>query len=135
MERDGRPARGGRSHFGRRCRRTSTRRCLGTRITPDWLLPALLKPAAKQLLDLLHDWPGIVPEDLRRLMGVSRARLYEIMAPPTGAGLIRRITIGGRRLALSGPWALPCWPAGTATSVGAARERWSVAPIRPGRCR
>ena len=63
--------------------------CLGSE-SPGWLLPALLKPAAKQLLDLLHDWPGIAPEDLRRLMGVSRARLYEIMAPPTGAGLIRR---------------------------------------------
>ena len=51
------------------------------RRTPDWLLPALLKPAEKRVLDLLHDWPGIAPEHLRGLMGVSRARFYEIMAP------------------------------------------------------
>jgi len=102
---------------------------LGTE-TPGWLLPALLKPAAKQLLDLLHDWPGIVPEDLRRLMGVSRPRLYEIMAPPTGAGLIRRIAIGGRRLALSDR-GLALLARRDRASAGAARKRWSVAPVNP----
>ena len=104
--------------------------CLGSE-SPGWLLPALLKPAAKQLLDLLHDWPGIAPEDLRRLMGVSRARLYEIMAPPTGAGLIRRVSVGGRRLALS-DGGLALLARRDRASVGAARKRWSVAPIHPG---
>ena len=96
--------------------------------TTDWLLPAALKPAAKQLLDLLHDWPGIAPEHLRLLMGVSRARLYEIMAPPTGAGLIRRVAVGGRRLALSDR-GLALLARRDRASVGAARKRWSVAPI------
>ena len=98
--------------------------------SPGWLLPALLKPAAKQLLDLLHDWPGIAPEHLRLLMGVSRARLYEIMAPPTEAGLIRRVSVGGRRLALSDR-GLALLARRDRASVGAARKRWSVAPIRP----
>ena len=97
--------------------------------TPGWLLPALLKPAAKQLLDLLHDWPGIVPEHLRLLMGVSRARLYEIMAPPTGAGLIQRVSVGGRGLALSDQ-GLALLARRDRASVGAARKRWSVAPIQ-----
>ena len=99
--------------------------------SPDWLLPAALKPAAKQLLDLLHDWPGIAPEHLRRLMGVSRARLYQIMAPPAGAGLIRRVAAGGRRLALSDR-GLALLARRDRAAVGAARKRWSVAPIEPG---
>ena len=98
--------------------------------TPDWLLPAALSPAAKQLLDLLHDWPGIAPEHLRLLMGVSRARLYQIMAPPTEAGLVRRVAAGGRRLALSDR-GLALLARRDRASVGAARKRWSVAPITP----
>ena len=98
--------------------------------SPDWLLPALLKPAAKHLLDLLHDWPGIAPEHLRLLLGVSRARLHGIMAPPTEAGLIRRVAIGGRRLALSDR-GLALLARRDRASVGAARKRWSVAPVHP----
>ena len=97
---------------------------------PDWLLPALLKPAAKQLLDLLYDWPGIVPEHLRKLIGISRARLYEIMAPPTEAGLIRRVSINGRRLALSDR-GLALLARRDRASATVARKRWSVAPVRP----
>jgi hypothetical protein len=98
--------------------------------SPDWLLPALLKPAAKHLLDLLHDWPGIAPEHLRLLLGVSRARLHGLMAPPTEAGLIRRVAIGGRRLALSDR-GLALLARRDRASVGAARKRWSVAPVHP----
>ena len=98
--------------------------------SPGWLLPSLLTPSAKQCLDLLHDWPGITPEDLRSLMGVSRGRLYEIMAPPTGAGLIDRVSVGGRRLALSDR-GLALLARRDRASVGAVRKRWSVTPIRP----
>ena len=99
--------------------------------TPDWLLPAVLKPAAKRLLDLLHDWPGIAPGHLRGLMGVSRARFYEIMAPLAKAGLLRRVAIGGRQLALSDR-GLALLARRDRSSVGAARRRWSVEPIDPG---
>ena len=101
----------------------------GRRI-PDWLLPAELSSAAKRLIDLLHDWPGIAPEHLPGLMGVSRARLYKIMAPLTEAGLVRRVFIGGRRLALSDR-GLALLARRDRTSVGAARKRWSVEPINP----
>ena len=96
--------------------------------SPGWLLPAALKPAAKQLLDLLYDWPGIAPEHLRLLMGVSRARLYEIMGPATKAGLITRVAVGGRRLALSDR-GLALLARRDRASVSAARKRWSVEPV------
>ena len=96
--------------------------------SPGWLLPAALKPAAKQLLDLLYDWPGIAPEHLRLLMGVSRARLYEIMGPATKAGLVTRVAVGGRRLALSDR-GLALLARRDRASVSAARKRWSVEPV------
>ena len=98
------------------------------RRTPDWLLPALLKPAEKRVLDLLSDWHGIAPEHLRGLMGVSRARFYEIMAPLSEAGLVRRVVIEGNRLALSDR-GLALLARRDRASVGAARKRWSVEPI------
>ena len=98
--------------------------------TSDWLLPALLKPAEKRVLDLLYDWPGIAPEHVRGLLGVSRARFYEIMAPLTEAGLVRRVVMKGRRLALSDR-GLALLARRDRASVGAARKRWSVEPIRP----
>ena len=97
---------------------------------PDWLLPALLKPAEKRVLDLLYDWPGIAPEHVRGLLGVSRARFYEIMAPLTGTGLVRRVAIEGNRLALSDR-GLALLARRDRASVGAARKRWSVEPIGP----
>ena len=96
--------------------------------TSDWLLPASMRPAAKRLIDLLHDWPGIAPEHLRGLMGVSRARFYEIMAPLSEAGLVRRVVMKGRRLALSDR-GLALLARRDRASVGAARKRWSVEPI------
>ncbi len=99
--------------------------------TPEWLLPALLRPAAKRLIDLLHDWPGIAPDRLQGLVGVSRARFYEIMAPLSEGGLVRRVSINGRRLGLSDR-GLALLARRDRTSVGAARKRWSVEPIDPG---
>ena len=96
--------------------------------TPDWLLSALLKPAEKRVLDLLFDWPGIAPDDLRRLLGVSRGRFYETVAPLSKAGLVRRVVMEGRRLALSDR-GLALLARRDRTSVGAARKRWSVSPI------
>ena len=102
----------------------------GTR-TPDWLLPALLKPAEKRVLDLISDWPGIAARDLRRLLGVSRGRYYDVLAKLTEAGLVRSIAIGGRRLAL-GDRGLALLARRDRTSVGTARRRWSVEPVDAG---
>ena len=40
---------------------------------PDRMMPALLKPAEKRVLDLLSDWPWISQGDLAGLMAVSAA--------------------------------------------------------------
>ena len=101
------------------------------RRTPDWLLPALLKPAEKRLLDLISDWPGIAPDHARGLLGVSRARLYEIMAHLSEAGLVGRVAIEGRRLALTDR-GLALLARRDRASVGAARKRWSVESVDPG---
>ena len=101
------------------------------RRTPDWLLPALLKPAEKRLLDLISDWPGIAPGHARGLLGVSRARLYEIMAHLSEAGLVGRVAIEGRRLALTDR-GLALLARRDRASVGAARRRWSVESVDPG---
>ncbi len=100
------------------------------RRTPHWLLPALLKPAEKRVLDLLFDWPGVAPDDLRGLLGVSRGRFYDIVAPLAEAGLVNRVAIGGRRLSLSDR-GLAMLARRDRTSVGAARKRWSVSPTDP----
>ena len=39
---------------------------------PDYLLPALLRPAEKRALDLLCDWPWLGLPDLAGLLGASR---------------------------------------------------------------
>ena len=100
--------------------------------TPGWLLPALLKPGEKLALDLLSDWPGIAQEHLRRLLGVSQGRYYDVLAGLTETALVRPVSVEGcRRLALSDR-GLAMLARRDRTSVGAARKRWSVEPIDPG---
>ena len=48
---------------------------------PDYLLPALLKPAEKRALDLLSDWPWLGLRDLAGLLGVSRPRVSSLSPP------------------------------------------------------
>ena len=99
---------------------------------PDWLLPALLKPAGKLASDLIADWPWIAPENLRRLMGVSQGRLSQVLAPLVDAGLLLRASNLGSRLALSDR-GLALLGRRDRASVGVARKRWSSAPIDPRR--
>ena len=98
---------------------------------PDDLLPALLKPAEKRALDLLADWPWIEPAHLRELLGVSRARLSALLATLEDFGLAARAPAAGGRLALTERGlALPARR--DRASVGAARRRWSAAPLDAG---
>ena len=96
-----------------------------------WLLPAMLRPTGKRVLDLLWDWPGMEPEHVHGLLGVSRARLSQVLAPLADAGLVEWVDIGCRRLALSDQ-GLALLARRDRTSVGAARKRWSVVPVNPG---
>ena len=98
----------------------------GERNTPDWLLPALLKPAGKLALDLVSDWPWIAAQHLRMLMGVSQGRLSQVLLPLADVGLIERVSCQGQRLALTDR-GLAMLARRDRASVGVARKRWSAA--------
>ena len=69
---------------------------------PDHLLPAVLKPAEKGVLDRLADWPWIVGEDLSGVIDLSPSRTSTLCLHLTRLGLVSRISLQGRRrLALS----------------------------------
>ena len=98
---------------------------------PVWLLPALLRPAEKRALDLVADWPWIEGADLQRLLGVSGPRTWHLLASVERFGLAERVSVAGRTR-----WALTTKGVGLLArrdrvSVGAARKRWSVEPVRP----
>ena len=99
---------------------------------PDWLLPTLLKPADKRALDLISDWPWITPAHLEGLLGVKRSMLSRTLVRLTGLGLIvGPVVDGGRRLALADR-GLALLARRDRSAVGAARRRWSAAPLDPG---
>ena len=105
-------------------------RDIGTDFTdknaPDWLLPALLKPAGKLALDLVSDWPWIAPRHLRMLLGISQGRLSQVLLPVADAGLVERVSCQGQRLALTDR-GLGLLARRDRASVGVARKRWSAA--------
>ena len=98
---------------------------------PDYLLPALLRPAEKRVLDLLSDWPWLGLQDLAALLGVSRPRASQLTAALEGFGLVIRTPASGRRLALT-DLGLAMMARRDRTAVGGARKRWSAAPIDAG---
>ena len=97
---------------------------------PDWLLPSLLKPAGKLVLDLFSDWPWITPEELRGLMGVSQGRLSQVLNPLFDAGLVLRVSHRGSRMALTDR-GLALLARRDRASVGVARKRWNAASTNP----
>ena len=98
---------------------------------PTCLLPALLKLAEKRALDLLSDWPWLVPAHLGQLMGVGRTRLYQVLERLRELGLVMAVDTQGRRcLALSNR-GLAVLARRDRTAVGLARQRWSAAPVKP----
>ena len=98
---------------------------------PDYLLPALLRPAEKRAIDLLSGWPWLNLNDLAGLMGVSRPRASQVVASLEDFGLVVRTTASGRRLALTDP-GLAMLSRRDRTAVGLARKRWSVSPLDEG---
>ena len=99
------------------------------RAVPDCLLPALLKPAEKRALDLLADWPWIAPADLGGLLGVKRSRLSQLLGRLEGLGLAVGAVVAGRRRLAATDRGLALLARRDRAAVGAARKRWSVAPV------
>ena len=101
---------------------------------PDYLLPALLRPAEKRALDLLSDWPWLALGDLAGLLGVSRPRVSQLISALEGFGLVVRAPVSGRRLALT-DLGLAMLARRDRVAVGGARKRWSAVPTDAGNWR
>ena len=92
--------------------------------TPSHLLPSAFNPSDKRALDLVADWPGITPANLRDMLGLKPSRFSQIAARLKEAALIRTLSLNGHRLVPSDR-ALGMLARGDRTSVGVARRRWS----------
>ena len=101
------------------------------KVVPACLLPALLKPAEKRALDLLSDWPWLAPAHLGQLMGVGRARLYQVLERLGEHGLVIAADMEGRRCLALSDRGLAALARRDRTAVGTARQRWSAAPVKP----
>ncbi len=97
---------------------------------PGHLLPVLLKPGEKRVLDALSDWPWITLKYLAGLLGVSAPRVSQLLIRLEALGLVIRILASGRRLALTGE-GLSLLARRDRTSVGAARRRWIADSLDP----
>ena len=98
---------------------------------PDYLLPSVLKPAEKRVLDILSDWPWIMSIDFSGILGVSSARTAELTASLISANLVSRVKMNGGNWLAPTDWGLSVLARRDRTSVGMARKRWSVYPLDP----
>ncbi len=92
-----------------------------------WMLPALLKSTEKRALDLLWDWPWILPAHLAAMLGVRGSRLALILRQLEALGLIRDIRVDDRRRLGLSDRGLAVLTRRDRTAVGAARKRWRIA--------
>ncbi len=96
---------------------------------PDHLLPVMLKPAEKRMLDCLADWPLVTVEDLSGILGLSDSRTWRLAVRLNRLDLVAPIHLAGqRRFALS-DGGLSLLARRDRASVGAAVRRWSVEPM------
>ena len=98
---------------------------------PDHLLPALLKSAEKRALDILFDWPWMAQKDMAGILGVSAARVSQLVSSLEEFGLASSVAGAGRRLALTDR-ALALLVHRDRVSWGVAKRRWSISPVDPG---
>ena len=93
---------------------------------PNHLLPVLLKPADKRMLDCLSDWPWATVDDLCALLDLSGSRVWRVAARLEDLGLVARNSLGGRRRLALGESGLTILARRDRASVTMARRRWSV---------
>ena len=94
---------------------------------PDHLLPAMLRPGEKRVMDLLADWPWITSGELQGLLGVSKMRVSQLLARLVDGRLVERIVVGRRRRLGLSDWGLATLARRDRTWVGRMRQQWSVA--------
>ena len=98
---------------------------------PGHLLPVLLKPAEKRVLDLLHDWPWLTPVHLEQFLGVNPSRVSQVLVRLKSLGLATPVKAEGRRCLVLSDRGLGLLARRDRSAVGAARQRWSAAPKDP----
>ena len=90
------------------------------------LLPVLLKPADKRLLDCLADWPWATVADLCAFLGQSDSRVWRIAARLEALGLVVKGALGGKRRLALGQRGLTLLARRDRASVSTTLRRWSV---------
>ena len=95
---------------------------------PDHLLPSVLKPAAKRVLDCLSDWPWITLEDLAGLLNLSQSHVSGVCLHLTRLGLASRVSLGGRRRLVLSRKGLALLARRDRASISTAVRRWSAEP-------
>ena len=96
---------------------------------PDHLLPAVLKPAEKGVLDRLADWPWIAGEDLSGVIDLSPSRTSTLCLHLTRLGLVSRISLQGRRRLALSRRGLTLLARRDRASVSRAVQRWSAGAV------
>ena len=95
----------------------------------DHLLPTVLKPAEKRMLDCLADWPLVTAAELGGILGLSPSGVSKLTSRLDRLGLLSAVVIDGlKRLALS-DGGLALLARRDRVSLGAAVRRWSVEPM------
>ncbi len=95
----------------------------------DRLLAVVLKPVEKRAVGIIADWPWLSPAHLGGIMGLKRSRLSEVVGRLVRLGLVWNGLVEGRRRLAAADRALAALARADRASVGAARQRWSPAPI------
>ncbi len=93
---------------------------------PNHLLPVLLKPADKRMLDCLADWPWATVEDLCRFLDLSDSRVWRTAAQLEDLGLVVKGNLDGKRRLALGERGLTLLARRDRASVATALRRWSV---------
>ncbi len=95
---------------------------------PDHLLPALLRPGEKRVMDILADWPWITTNDLGGLLGVSKMRVSQLLTRLVEGRIVSRVTSGRRSHMALTDWGLAVLARRDRTAVGRLRKQWSAEP-------
>ena len=102
------------------------------RDVPGHLLPVVLRPSDKRMLERLSEWPWITPDDLAGLIGLSDSGVSRLAARLGRFGLVSKVDLGGSlHLALSDR-GLAMLARRDRTSVATALRRWSFESTAPG---
>ena len=95
---------------------------------PGHLLPVVLKPADKRLLDRLSEWPWITADDLGGLLELSPSAVSKLTSRLGRLGLVSRVHLSGRRRLALSRRGLALLARRDRASVSRAIRRWSVEP-------